>query len=158
FITARGRLPVLLFFARRYSHGEGGWVRRARGFIAGNATFRQSILDQLRANGPLQSRQIDDSTVSVGWESTGWTHGKNTTRMLDFMGVLMEVVVTGRSGQERIWDLAERVIPADAPRDELSEDEYEERRLMRAMERFGVATFGEIRLRAYGLSIPAAKT
>ena len=28
---------------------------------------------------------------------------------------------------------------------------------MRAMERFGVATFQEIRLRAYGLSIPAAK-
>jgi uncharacterized protein YcaQ len=39
----------------------------------------------------------------------------------------------------------------------LTTAEYEERRVMRAMHRFGVATFQEIRLRAYGLSIPDAK-
>jgi uncharacterized protein YcaQ len=144
-------------YARTWATGPGSWRQRIRDFLAANAEFRASILAQLRAEGPLQSRQIDDSKVKVGWESTGWTHGKNTTRMLEFMGVLLEVVVSGRSGQERVWDLPERVIPANAPRDELTTEQYEERRVLRAMARFGIATQQEIRLRAYGLSIPDAK-
>jgi uncharacterized protein YcaQ len=157
FIVPVERLPELLYHARIWPTAEGNWSRRAREFMAANAEFRQSILDQLRAQGPLQSRQVDDSKLTVGWESTGWTHGKNTTRMLDFMSVRMEVVVAGRVGQERLWDLPERVIPNDAPRDDLADDEYEELRVMRAMHRFGIATLPEIRLRAYGLSIPRAK-
>jgi hypothetical protein len=157
FIVPVGRLPELFYVGKVWLDGRGDWRQRARDFIAANAEFRQSILDQLRADGPLQSRQIDDSKVKVGWESTGWTHGKNITRMLEFMAVRLDVVVAGRIGQERLWDLPERVLPADAPRAELSEDEYQELRVMRAMHRFGVATQQEIRLRAYGLSIPKAK-
>lgn len=157
FVVTPDLLPELLYTSRIWATGKGDWRQRARDFIAGNAEFRQSIIDQIRSSGPLQSRQIDDSKVKVGWESTGWTHGKNTTRMLEFMGVKLDIVVAGRSGQERLWDLPERVIPADAPRDVLTAAQYEERRVMRAMERFGVATFQEVRLRAYGLSIPDAK-
>jgi uncharacterized protein YcaQ len=157
FIVGPERVPELLYVAHCWPRGEGSWVKRARTFIAENAYFRQSILDQLRAAGPLQSREIDDSKVKVGWTSTGWTHAKNTSQMLEFMSVRMEVAVAGRVGQERLWDLAERVIPASAPTAELTTDEYEERRVMRALERFGVATLREIRLRAYGLAIPAAK-
>ncbi|MEP7379530.1 MAG: crosslink repair DNA glycosylase YcaQ family protein [Chloroflexota bacterium] len=158
FIVTPERLPELRHVARVWATGRGDWRQRARDFISGNAAFRQSILDQLRVNGPLASRQFDDSKVKVGWESTGWTHGKNTTRMLEFMGAKLDIVVAGRVGQERLWDLPERVLPADAPASELTPQEYEEARVMRAMRRFGVATFQEIRLRAYGLSIPDAKT
>jgi len=157
FIVPVERLPELRRVARVWAAGKGDWRQRARDFMAGNAAFRRSILDQLRAEGPLQSRQIDDSKVKVGWQSTGWTHGKNTTRMLEFMGARLDIVVAGRVGQERLWDLPERVWPADAPTNELDEEQYEERRVMRAMERFGVATQQEIRLRAYGLSIPKAR-
>ncbi|MEA2676894.1 MAG: uncharacterized protein QOJ81_1035 [Chloroflexota bacterium] len=157
FVMTPDRLPELRHLARTAYEGAGSWREKARRFIDGNGAFRQSILDQLHANGPLQSRQFDDSTVKVGWESTGWTHGKNTTRMLEFMGVKLDVVVAGRVGQERLWDLPERVIPADAPQDELTEERYEEARVMRAMRRFGIATPQEIRLRAYGLSIADAK-
>lgn len=157
FIVPVERLPELRYVAKVWATGKGDWRQRARDFVAGNAEFRQSILDQLRAEGPLHSRQIDDSKVKVGWVSTGWTHGKNTTRMLEFMGVRLDAVVAGRVGQERLWDLPERVLPADASTQELTEDEYEVLRIMRAVRRFGVATQQEIRLRAYGLSIPIAK-
>ena len=157
FIVPVERLPELLHYGKSWPGVGGEWRERARRFMAGNVAFRQSILDQLRAEGPLQSRQIDVSKVKVGWESTGWTHGKNASQMLEFMSVKMDVVVAGRIGQERLWDLPERVIPADTPRHELTHDEYEERRVMRALHRFGVATFKEIRDRAYGLSIPGAK-
>jgi uncharacterized protein YcaQ len=157
FIVPVERLPELRHIARTWLDGPGAWRLKTRTFLDANRAFRKSIIDQLRANGPMQSRQFDDSTVKVGWESTGWTHGKNTTRMLEFMGVMLDVVVAGRVGQERLWDLPERVFPRDAPSEELTRDEYDEVRVMRAMRRFGIATQQEIRLRAYGLSIPDAK-
>ena len=157
FIVTPDRLPELMYYAQRWPGTGGTWRARATRFLAENAAFRKSILDQLRAEGPLQLRQIDVSKVKVGWESTGWTQGKNASQMLEFMGVKLEVAVAGRVGQERLWDLPERVIPTTAPRDELTEDEYQERRVMRAMARFGLGAFKEIRDRAYGLSIPAAK-
>jgi len=157
FVVTPDRLPELRSYAAQWSTGRGDWRKRVRDFLAGNADFRQSILDQLRASGPMQSRQLDDSKVKVGWESTGWTQGKNTSQMLEFMGVKLEVAVAGRVGQERLWTLPERVFPADAPTETLTTEQYEERRVMRALDRFGVATFQEIRLRAYGLSVPDAK-
>jgi uncharacterized protein YcaQ len=157
FIVPVERLPELRHVASTWLEGAAAWRVKTRRFLDGNRAFRQSIIDQLRANGPMQSRQFDDSAVKVGWESTGWTHGKNTTRMLEFMGVMLEVVVAGRVGQERLWDLPERVFPQNAPATELTRDQYDEARVMRAMRRFGIATQQEIRLRAYGVSIPDAK-
>jgi len=157
FIVPVARLPELRHVARTWLDGPGAWRAKTRRFLDANAAFRRSIVDQLRANGAMQSRQFDDSTVKVDWESTGWTHGKNTTRMLEFMGVMLEVVVAGRVGQERLWDLPERVFPRSASATELTRDQYQEARVMRAMRRFGIATQQEIRLRAYGLSIPDAK-
>lgn len=156
FIVTPDVVPELDYQAMLFATGA-DWRKRGRDFMAGNVEFRQSILDRLRADGPLPSRAFDDSSVKVGWESTGWMHEKNTTRMLDFMSVAMEVVVAGRVGHERLWDLAERGVPKDAPRDPLTREAYEEARAMRAMRRFGVATQQELRLRAYGLSIPDAK-
>ena len=125
-----------------------------KGWLATNKKFHDSIVDQLRDRGPLQSREIDDSMIVKGWESTGWTHGKNTTRMLEFMGRAMDVVVAGRVGQERLWDLPERVISADAPTDTLDDDTYAERRLALAMARFGVADLREIKSRTYWVPKP----
>ena len=157
FIMSPEELPRLRHYAAKWLSGEGAWQRKTRSFLKANAEFRRSIIAQLRREGALQSRQIDDSKVKVGWESTGWTHGKNTQRMLEFMAVQLDVVVAGRAGQERVWDLPERVFPADAPANTLSTEQYEEERVMRAMARFGIATQQEIRLRAYGISIPDAK-
>ncbi len=139
------RLPELRYeggpWISRWA-GVGGWIRT-------NQKFHDSILDQLRDRGSLQSRDIDDSMLVKGWQSSGWTHGKNTTRMLEFMGKAMEVVVAGREGQERLWDLPERVIPSDAPKEMLDDDAYGERKLQTAMARFGVADLREIKTRTY---------
>ena len=150
FYVPIARLPEL-----RYESGP--WISRwagVSGWIKTNQKFHDSILAELRDRGPLQSRDIDDSMLVKGWQSTGWTHGKNTTRMLEFMGKAMEVVVAGREGQERLWDLPERVIPADAPTETLSDDEYAARKLTMAMERFGVADLREIKTRTYWVPKP----
>ena len=139
------RLPEL-----RYEAGP--WISRwdgVSGWIRTNQAFHDSILAQLRDRGPLQSRDIDDSMIVNGWESTGWTHGRNTTRMLEFMAKALEVLVAGREGQERLWDLPERVIPADAPTNTLDDEAYAVRRVEEAMRRFGVADLAQIKTRTY---------
>jgi hypothetical protein len=49
----------------------------------------------------------------VPWASTGWTNERNVTQMLEFLMMRGEVAIAGRSGRERLWDLPERVYPAN---------------------------------------------
>ncbi len=86
------------------------WKAFRREWVAANDRCRLDILDRLRREGPLPSRELPD-TCDKPWESTGWTNNKNVTRLLDFMVGRGEVAVAGRKGRERLWDLAERVYP-----------------------------------------------
>ncbi len=47
------------------------------------------------------------------WESSGWTHDRNVTQMLEFLASMGEVAVAGRQGRQRLWDVADRVYPSD---------------------------------------------
>ncbi len=85
---------------------------RSREFLAANASFQRDVLERLRDAGPLQSRDIPDTCV-VGWQSTGWTHSRNVTMMLEILVGRGQVAIAGRVGRQRLWDLAERVYPPD---------------------------------------------
>jgi uncharacterized protein len=85
---------------------------RTRAWIRDNDRFRRDIVDLLGSSGPLTSRDIPDTCV-VPWASTGWTHNRNVTQMLECLMMRGEVAIAGRVGRERLWDLAERVYPAD---------------------------------------------
>jgi uncharacterized protein len=86
----------------------------ARAWIDRNDAFRRDILGLLEARGPLQSRDIPDTSV-VPWASTGWTNNRNVTQMLEFLAMRGEVAISGRRGRQRRWDLAGRVYPPDVP-------------------------------------------
>ena len=85
---------------------------RTEVWIRDNDRFRRDILELLGSSGPLSSRDIPDTCV-VPWASTGWTNNRNVTQMLEFLMMRGEVAIAGRVGRERLWDLAERVYPAD---------------------------------------------
>jgi uncharacterized protein len=85
---------------------------KSRSWLRDNDRFRRDILDRLASSGPLSSRDIPDTSV-VPWPSSGWTNNRNVTQMLEFLMVRGEVAISGRVGRERVWDLAERVYPAD---------------------------------------------
>ena len=87
---------------------------RAREWLHANDRFRRDILDRLGTSGPLLSRDIPDTSV-VPWPSSGWTNDRNVTQMLEFLSTRGEIAITGRVGRQRVWDLAERVYPADTP-------------------------------------------
>ena len=87
---------------------------RNLGWLDANDGFRRRVLDLLRTSGPLASRDIPDS-AEVAWVSSGWTHDRNVTQMLEFLASRGEVAVSGRQGRQRVWDLAERVYPVGTP-------------------------------------------
>src|SRR4051794_30674900 len=97
-----------------FAGGADGWTSydRPRAWVRDNDSFRRDILARLADSGPLTSRDIPD-TCAVPWASTGWTHNRNVTQMLEFLMRRGEVAISSRIGRERVWDLAERVYPAD---------------------------------------------
>jgi uncharacterized protein len=103
---------------------------KQRAWLRDNDRFRRDILDLLGSSGPLTSREIPDTSV-VAWASTGWTNNRNVTQMLEFLLMRGEVAIAARVGRERVWDLAERVYPADVvvPSVEDAERAKNERRL-----------------------------
>ena len=111
--------------SRSSSRGSAQLDGEAGKWIEANRRFHQSILDQLRAEGPLPSRSLDTSAVAEHWQSTGWTNNRDITRMLEFMDVRGEVAISGRDGAERLWDLPERVLP---PTDDITYEEFLRRR------------------------------
>ena len=89
-----------------------GWRASYRDWVRANDACRQDILDRLASSGPLPSRDLP-GTCKVPWKSSGWTNNRNVTQLLEFMVLRGEVAVAGRSGGDRLWDLAERVYPDD---------------------------------------------
>jgi uncharacterized protein len=115
-----------------YLAGAADWpsYETTRAWLRDNDRFRRDILRLLGSSGPLTSRDIPDTCV-VPWASTGWTNNRNVTQMLELLVMRGEIAIAGRVGRERIWDLAERVYPADVdvPSVEEAERAKNERRL-----------------------------
>src|SRR5881398_1292310 len=115
-----------------YLAGAADWpsYERTRAWLRDNDRFRRDILELLGGSGPITSRDIPDTCV-VPWASTGWTNNRNVTQMLECLMMRCEVAIAGRVGRERLWDLAERVYPADVvvPSVEEAEQARNERRL-----------------------------
>jgi uncharacterized protein YcaQ len=87
--------------------GIAAWLRD-------NAAFERYVLATLKRGGPTPQSELEDRSVRP-WESTGWTHGKNVSQLLEFLWAQGKVLVAARRGQERVWDLAERVVPPAPP-------------------------------------------
>lgn len=103
-------------------------------WLDANARFRADVLARLRAEGPLQATDIPDTSQVQAKNESGWYGSNQVPRMLELLSYSGEVAIVGRSGRQRVWDVAERAFPADLP--EYSYDEagaaIEERMLQAA--------------------------
>ncbi len=106
FIRPMSQLPAVL-------GSLAGWPqhRKHQAWLEANDSFRRDLLAALRERGESLSRDLSDTAV-VGWQSTGWTHDRNVTQMLEFLTLTGEVAIAGRVGRQRLFDLAERVYPS----------------------------------------------
>lgn len=118
--------------------GEPGRRAYWRHWLRANATFRRYVLGELRRRGPLRTRELEDRSVE-GWRTGGWNdNGKSTAMMLEILWAQGEVMIAGRDGQQRLWDLAERCVPVDQPR--LSKTALAHRVVEAHLQARGVAT------------------
>ena len=131
-------LPLHRYLMRTWRHA------RAQRWWELNGDFRAHILDRLRADGPLRLRDIEDRSVAP-WLSTGWTHQRNVSRMLDLMWVRGQVGIAGRDGGQRLWDLMERCLPPGAPAGSPDDAEVTRTSVLLALRALGVARAPHIR-------------
>ena len=137
--------PIHNLMMRRYPGADGPWATRTRAWMKQNEKLRRYILARLRAAGPLPSRELTEAGFEPkAWVSTGWTSGRNVSRMLDFLWAQGKIMVAGRTGGQKLWDLAERTLPAWAPRDRLSPLEVARRGAEKAIRALGIGTASHI--------------
>ncbi len=138
-------LPIHRYEMRTFPRpGIGAWPRKLSAWYEQEADFRAHILERLRDDGPQRARDIEDRAMKP-WESGGWSNGRNTARLLDIMWVRGEVGIARRDGAQRVWDLMERCLPPDAPREELSDAEITRRAARFAIRALGAARPSHIR-------------
>ncbi|TMR25283.1 winged helix-turn-helix domain-containing protein [Nonomuraea turkmeniaca] len=135
--------PIHQVTMRVYPGGESGYARQVRDWLAANAALRQHVLDRLREKGPLPVGGFDD-LAAVAWRSSGWTNGRNVERMLDFLWFQGHVMVAGRQGRTRLWDLPERRLPEWAETEPLPREEAVTRAAEHALRALGVARAADV--------------
>jgi uncharacterized protein YcaQ len=75
----------------------------------------------------------------LAWRSGGWSDDeRHVGMMLDILWSKGEVMVVGRDGRQRVWDLAERLLPVTEPR--LPQREVARRILDTQLRALGIAT------------------
>lgn len=133
--------PLLRWRMRRAADGQGIYSQLAK-FGVERRDAIDSVLQSVRERGALGAGSLSSRTEKAGpwWD---WSAEKMALEWLFAAGL---VTVAGRRGFERLYDLPERVIPADVlnPPD-LDDDEAQRRLLLRSADALGVATERDLR-------------
>jgi uncharacterized protein len=100
-------LPLLKARMRRTDRPHD---KRLAAYLREEASFRRYVLRELERRGPLLSREI--ATHKGEREHSRWWGSRQMGLMLEILAARGEVAVVGRSGNQRLWDVAERWYPA----------------------------------------------
>jgi hypothetical protein len=133
---------------RRYATDEatGQVSQRYANWLVENQGLKRHILQQIKKHGPLPSRDLEaENKVSAGWYSTGWTSGRDVSQMLDYLWTKGQIMVAGRSGIQKLWDLTERCLPDWTPHETLTARQLTYRAAQTAVKALGVASPQQIK-------------
>ena len=85
-------------------------IRRgeSRYFSNADKTIMKKILKRIQSEGPLKARDFSSTTEKNGY----WWNWKPTKHALETLFMRGELMVSGRHGMEKIYDLTERVLPS----------------------------------------------
>lgn len=133
--------PLLRWRMHRAADGQGIYSQLAK-FGVERRDVLDSVLQAVRERGALGAGSLSSRTEKAGpwWD---WSAEKTALEWLFAAG---EVTVAGRRGFERLYDLPERVIPAEVLNyPDLDEAEAQRRLLLRSADALGVATEKDLR-------------
>jgi uncharacterized protein len=118
-------------------------ARRAKGkrwhVLADRERSCAEVVGRLRADGPLTANELGGAKKSGTWWD--WSETKIAAEWLLDVG---DLVCRERRGFQRVYDLAERAIPAALRQSELSDEECAVRLVTAAGRSLGVGTLGDL--------------
>lgn len=133
--------PLLRWRMARADRGEAGW-RSLRRFAGERRSEADALLERIRAEGPMAASDFEHGRSRSGWWEWGAT--KHALEWLFWAGHVG--TATRRGSFERVYDLAERVIPATILSLPTPNEPEAHRRLVALAARaLGVASAGDLR-------------
>ncbi|HEX8483617.1 MAG TPA: crosslink repair DNA glycosylase YcaQ family protein [Allosphingosinicella sp.] len=100
--------PLLRWRMDRANRGEIGWGS-LKAFAGERRAEARAVLGRIRSEGPLAASDFDDGRGKGGWWQ--WGEAKRALEWLFWAGLV--TTATRRPSFERLYDLSERVIPAE---------------------------------------------
>lgn len=133
--------PLLRWRMARADRGEAGW-RGLRVFAGERRPEAEALLNRIRNEGPRAASDLEEKPGRSGWWQ--WGDAKQALEWLFWAGHI--TTATRRGGFERVYDLTERVIPAEILALPTPDEKEAQRTLMeRAAQALGVATMQDLR-------------
>lgn len=90
---------------------------RKRSYYSKNKSWRSAnkkiiklVLDRIKSEGPLRSKDFEDKSLN----KSGWWNWKPSKEALDFLFHSGKLMIAGRTGFQKVYDLTERVLPDNA--------------------------------------------
>jgi uncharacterized protein len=103
-------LPLIRARMReRWGHYK--WQRWAKEFLKEQTGLRRYVLRELERRGPMPSRELEHPKTRAAERYVWWGTRAQLTWMLELLHRRGLIAVAGRSGGQRLWDLAERWYP-----------------------------------------------
>ena len=131
--------PLHQVMMRRYpSRRESVHHGRLLAFLDANKALKRHILTQLRKQGPMKTSDFTDLSV-LDYKSSGWNTDRNVDRMLDYLWTKGQLMIVGRAGQQRIWDLAERWFADSLPEQRMTPQQQTRASIERSVKANGIA-------------------
>ncbi len=133
--------PMLLWRMAKADRGEAGW-KGLRIFAGERRADALALLYRIRTDGPKDAGDFEGGRSRAGWWE--WGEAKQILEWLFWSGHV--TTATRRGGFERVYDLTERVIPADILALPKPEPAAAQRALIeRSARSLGIATASELR-------------
>lgn len=96
--------------------------------------------ERIVKNGAVMAREVKQAEHKSG----GWWQWHPSKKALEFFWHTGKLAISGRKNFQKIYDLSERVIPAEYLKTEVSRNSFIDWACRSALERLGFATHGEI--------------
>lgn len=131
---------------QEFLDGKSHWFQKNKKVMA-------FVLDRIRAEGPLQAKDFETDRKRGSWFD--WKPAKIALEQLFHDGTLM---VSERKGFQKVYDLAERIIPAGTNTKIPSNEEYADYLIRSAVRAHGIASVKDMtHLRKGMLSVVAKR-
>lgn len=100
----------------------------------------EETYEKIRAGGPIMAREVKAEDHKSG----GWWNWHPSKTALEYLWHTGKLAISARDNFQKVYDLAERVIPADHFAAEVDHDAFVDWACRSALARLGFATHGEI--------------